>query len=95
MSLRVVLYAEGGNETTGQQPGLPPRPGDLGAAPAQPKEPERMARREAKGLLASWMGERDEQAARISLAGMCDLDVVRRRCSAFDQFLRDLGGARL
>jgi hypothetical protein len=69
----------------------------LAAAPAQPREPERMARRQAKELLVSWMGDRDgsgERGVRITLARTCDLDVVRRRCSAFEQFLRDLGSPR-
>jgi hypothetical protein len=58
-----------------------------------PRDPERMARREAKGLLASWMGSRPESSernVRRTLANLCDLDIVRRRCSAFDELLRDL-----
>ena len=68
----------------------------LDATLSAPKEPERMARREAKGLLATWMGDRtavDQRGIRRTLAGLCDLDIVRRRCTAFDQFLRDLDGA--
>jgi Domain of unknown function (DUF4276) len=65
----------------------------LDAAPIAPKDPERMARREAKGLLASWMGgrpESSERGIRMTLANLCDLDVVRRRCPAFDELLRAL-----
>ncbi len=65
----------------------------LGHAPPMPKDPERMARREAKALLESWVGERaapSERVVRRTLATLCDLDVVSRRCAAFDQFLREL-----
>jgi len=65
----------------------------LGAALPAPADPERMARREAKGLLASWMGDRTESSKRgirMTLASLCDLEVVRRRCAAFDEFLRAL-----
>jgi hypothetical protein len=65
----------------------------LDATPIAPKDPERMARREAKALLASWMGAHPESSARSirkTLANRCDLDVVRRRCSAFDDLLRAL-----
>jgi hypothetical protein len=65
----------------------------LGAAPTAPRDPERMSRREAKGLLASWMGDRpesSERGIRMTLANLCDLEVVRRRCAAFDHFLRAL-----
>jgi Domain of unknown function (DUF4276) len=65
----------------------------FGAALTAPRDPERMARREAKELLRSWMDHRpesSERAMRMTLANVCDLEVVRRRCSAFDEFLRAL-----
>ena len=58
-----------------------------------PRDPERMDRREAKALLESWMVHRPEsteRAMRMTLANLCDLDVVRQRCAAFDDFLRAL-----
>jgi hypothetical protein len=65
----------------------------LNAALIAPRDPERMARREAKEQLASWMDgrrESSERSIRTTLANLCDLDVVRRRCSAFDELLRAL-----
>jgi hypothetical protein len=64
----------------------------LGAAQALPSDPEGMARREAKALLVALVGDRSERSMRLTLASLCDLDVVRRRCPAFDVFMRDLRG---
>lgn len=68
----------------------------LGSAPPMPGEPERMDRREAKTLLASWVGDRpalNERTVRRTLADLCDLEVVSRRCTAFEQFLRELAAS--
>lgn len=60
------------------------------------KSPERMAPREAKELLTGWLTqhqpERDAHPElRRQIAECCSLDVVRKRCPAFESFIKDLG----
>lgn len=59
---------------------------------ATPPAPEGMRRREAKQLLRSWIGtSKDESLARLEIARVCNLPVIRSRCPAFAEFLSDLG----
>jgi hypothetical protein len=70
----------------------------LGEGRAVPPQPERLARREAKERLASWMAEREQDDAKLirtALANLCDMNLVRKRCPAFDEFMRDLGAPPL
>lgn len=57
-----------------------------------PASPENLERRQAKALLMRWISEsgKEEREVRLSLAQACDLGVVRQRCPAFEEFLRDL-----
>jgi hypothetical protein len=56
-----------------------------------------MKRREAKELLIAWRGDRcptrSERELRMTLAELCDLDEVARRCNAFAEFRKDLARA--
>ena len=64
----------------------------LGLDISTTKDPESMARREAKELLASWASEAARTQAgveppelRRQLAGRCDLDELGRRCPSFTE----------
>lgn len=65
----------------------------LGAGPSTAPDPESMKPRQAKELLASWVGaqSRTDRDIRRTLAEICDLDVVAKRCSAFGEFRKELG----
>jgi Domain of unknown function (DUF4276) len=58
---------------------------------------EALQPRQAKDLLRDWHGklarEKTTQEVRLSLAQLCDLDVLARRCPAFEQFQQDLDAA--
>ena len=75
--------------------------GVLGLALPQSPSPEEMKPREAKELLATALAARvakdgggSDREVRGSIARTTSLDVVAKRCPAFDAFCQALGGTR-
>jgi hypothetical protein len=54
------------------------------------KDPETMARGEAKAHWARWVSGRDERAAKLSVARLLDLGGLASRCRAFETFRGEL-----
>lgn len=60
---------------------------------ARTPEPESLEPRAAKATIDQWVSSeprRDRPRIRRDIAKHCDLEIVQRRCKAFDQLVSDL-----
>jgi len=69
----------------------------LGSGPVDLGPPESLSPRSAKNALKSWIvaAARDGNEVRRTLARICDLGVLAKRCGAFATFLKELGALSL
>ena len=67
---------------------------EAGCQGALSSEPEQMPPREAKQWLANATTRSGARDLRSTLAKLCNLDIVARRCPSFNTFRRDITSSR-